>query len=77
MLCYSTARAEKREKGVFMEVYFELIRVGTITKVTAIDAATGTEAIIQGPSSLSQKSLQQNALAKLRYIMEKNKKKGA
>jgi len=59
-----------------MEVYFELLQVGAITKVTAMDAATGTEVVIQGPTSLGQHSLQQNALAKLVYVLEKNKKKG-
>jgi len=57
-----------------MEVYFEYVQIGSITKVTAIDAATGTEAVIQGPSSHPQQLLQSNALAKLKYILAKQKK---
>lgn len=57
-----------------MEVLFEFKRIGNATKVTAIDVATGTEVTLQAPSSLSQKSLELNALAKLRYVL--NKKKG-
>ena len=57
-----------------MEVLFEFTRIGAIAKVTAIDTETGTEVVIQGPASLSQKTLQNNALAKLKYVM--NKKRG-
>lgn len=57
-----------------MEVLFEFKRFGNATKVTAIDVKTGTEVSLQGPSSLSRNTLQQNALAKLHYVL--NKKKG-
>lgn len=57
-----------------MQVLFELRRIGNSVRVTAIDEETGTEAVIQGPATLSTQQLQTNALAKLRYILEKQKK---
>lgn len=57
-----------------MEVLFEFKRIGNAVKVTAIDAATGTEVSLQAPASLSKKTLENNAIAKLRYVM--NKKRG-
>lgn len=59
------------------EVLFEFIRVGPIMKVVAVHVATGREAIIQAPASLSKQTLQNNALAKLRYLLERDKKGGA
>ena len=56
------------------EVLFEFVQIGTIMRVTAVHAATGTEAVIQGPVALSQSNLQRAALAKLRYVLEKQKK---
>ncbi len=56
-----------------MEVLFEFKRIGNAVKVTAIDVATGTEVSLQAPASLSQKSLQQNAMAKLKYVLNKKK----
>lgn len=55
------------------EVYFELTQVGTIMRVAAIDAATGTEVVIQGPAKLSPETLKKTALAKLCYVMKKKK----
>ena len=48
------------------EVYFEFTAIGRTVKVAAIDAATGTEVVVMGPSTASQADLQQLALAKLR-----------
>lgn len=56
-----------------MEVLFELKQIGSITKVTAVDPETGTEVVIQGPSSLHQSTLQKQAMAKLRYVLNKQK----
>lgn len=56
------------------EVLFEFVQIGTIVRVTAVHAATGTEVVIQGPASQPQSLLQRTALAKLRYVLEKQKK---
>jgi hypothetical protein len=57
------------------EVLFEVTPSGSIVKVTAIDAETGIEAVIQGPVSAGQHALKQAALKKLVYLLEKQKKK--
>lgn len=46
-------------------------RIGSIMRVTAIDASTGTESVIQGPATASQSELQRIALNKLIYVMKK------
>jgi hypothetical protein len=48
------------------DVYFEFTAIGRTVKVAAIDAATGTEVVVMGPSTASKADLQQLALAKLR-----------
>lgn len=53
------------------EVYFEFVTIGRIAKVSAIDAATGTEVSISGPVSAGQKSLERTALRKLQYVMQR------
>ncbi len=49
------------------EVYIEMIRLGTIVKVNAVDANTGVEVSIQGPASTSQEQLKKIAIDKLHY----------
>jgi hypothetical protein len=48
------------------EVLFEFTAVGAVTKVAAIDAETGTEVVVMGPTHASRADLQKLALAKLR-----------
>ena len=48
------------------EVFFEFIAIGAAVKVTAIDAATGTEVSIIGPASAAQADLEQLAVGKLK-----------
>lgn len=57
------------------DVLFEFTRIGPIVKVTAVDARTGTEVTIQGPAAYGAASLQRTALAKLRFVLEKNREK--
>jgi len=47
-------------------VYFEFTPIGASVKVTAIDAATGFEVSVVGPSRASQADLQRLALQKLK-----------
>ena len=47
------------------EVYFELTRLGSSTKVVAIDSLTGLEVSIIGPASAARRDLERLALAKL------------
>jgi hypothetical protein len=48
------------------EVLFEFTAIGTVMKVAAIDAQTGIEVTVMGPSHASRADLQKLALAKLR-----------
>ncbi len=47
-------------------VYFEFTPIGASVKVTAIDAATGTEISVVGPARAAQADLQRLALQKLK-----------
>jgi hypothetical protein len=48
------------------EVYFEFTAIGSVVKVVAIDAATGTEVSVIGPASAAQADLEQLAFGKLK-----------
>jgi hypothetical protein len=48
------------------EVYFEFIAIGGAVKVSAIEAKTGVEVSVIGPTSATQFDLERLALAKLK-----------
>ena len=48
------------------DVYFEFTAIGTVVKVVAIDATTGTEVSVMGRASAAQVDLERLAIAKLR-----------
>lgn len=58
------------------EIYVEFTPVGSLVKVTAVCSKTGLEATIQGPASAGQSILSHNAVQKLKYLINKNKKGG-
>ena len=58
------------------EVIYEFISVGQAVKVSAIDPATGTEVSIMGPATEPHSALERVALAKLRFVLNKNKRHG-
>jgi hypothetical protein len=47
------------------DVYFEFTAIGRVVKVSAIDAATGTEVSITGPASAARADLQRLVMQKL------------
>jgi hypothetical protein len=47
-------------------VYFEFTAIGAVVKVVAIDARTGTEVSVMGPSNAVQADLERLALQKLK-----------
>lgn len=49
----------------------EFIPQGRFVKVTAVDPATGTEAVIVGDVRESQQVLSKNAVNKLEYLLKK------
>lgn len=53
------------------EIYIEFVVQGGVVKATAIDGATGLEASVFGPATAPRAALQQNALAKLDYVLKK------
>jgi hypothetical protein len=54
------------------EVLFEFTAIGAVMKVAAIDAQTGIEVTVMGPSRASRADLQKLALAKLRNRLAKS-----
>lgn len=56
------------------EIYFEHYHVGTFAKVSAIDAATGTEVVIAGPVNADPRALEEVALRKLRARLARDRK---
>jgi hypothetical protein len=55
------------------EIYIEFVVQAGLVKVTAIDGATGTEACVFGPVSAPREALTRNAVAKLAYVLKKQK----
>lgn len=53
------------------EVILEYNPVGNLVKVSAMDTKTLTEVFIHGPASAGEKILKQNALKRLKYVLEK------
>ena len=57
------------------DVYFEFTAIGEVVKVVAIDAATGTEVTVMGPSNAAQHDLQRLALGKLKARLARDASK--
>lgn len=55
------------------EVIFEFVRVGRAVKVSAIDAATGTEVSIVGDPSVGELALKRLAERKLDFVLAQRK----
>lgn len=58
------------------DVLLEYRRVGQIMRVAAVDPATNTEVVIQGPADAGKAALARTALAKLRYVLARKKQAG-
>lgn len=59
------------EKLQGREVIFELRQVGNLVRVAAMDTATMTEVVIQGPVTAGEETLKKNALMRLEYVLRK------
>lgn len=55
------------------EVYFEMRRVGSYVRVSAVDSLTGTEVTVAGDAKAGVTALKQTALRKLQYVLDKAK----
>lgn len=58
------------------EVIFEFLRLGSVVKVTAVDAATGVEASIVGDPAAGEPALKRLARRKLDYVMARQSRGG-
>ena len=61
----------RREKHGGREVIIEMITIGNAVKVSAMDTKTLTEISIQGPVDASEKTLKENAIKRLQYVLKK------
>jgi hypothetical protein len=57
---------QHKDKQDLGEVYFEFTAIGSAVRVAAIDAASGTEVVVMGPSNAAASDLERVALAKLK-----------
>lgn len=57
---------------VTRDVYFEFTAIGATVKVSAIDAATGTEVSIMGPANAAQADLERLAVQKLKARLNRD-----
>ena len=55
------------------EVIFEFLRIGAAMKVSAVDAATGTEVSMVGDPNAVQETLRRLARQKLDYVMNRKR----
>jgi hypothetical protein len=55
------------------ELYFEFVTLGSSVKATVLDAMTGVEASIVAPASTPRSALEQFALRKLDYILNRKR----
>lgn len=53
------------------EIYLEFQQVGQAVRVTAIDAASGEEVVVMGPTSATRNDLQRIAVRKLKMKLGK------
>jgi hypothetical protein len=51
------------------EILIETVRIGATLRVTAIDAASGTEVVFQAPAATPRSEIQRLAANKLHYVM--------
>ncbi len=52
-------------------VIFEILEIGAYIKITAMDTQSLTEISIQGPAQTPKNILKNNALRRLKYVLEK------
>jgi hypothetical protein len=58
------------------EILMEIQRIGTILRVSAIEADSGIEVVFQAPASTNRTTLKKLAMDKLHYVMKKSTETG-
>jgi hypothetical protein len=59
--------------GAEREIIFEFVQVGASVKVTAVDPASGIEAVIVGDPAAGEAALKRLARQKLDYVLARRK----
>jgi len=59
--------------GEEREIIFEFVQVGASVKVTAVDPASGIEAVIVGDPAAGEAALKRLARQKLDYVLARRK----
>jgi len=59
------------------EIYIEFVPSGAYVKVSAIDPVTGLEGTIVGPANLPRRALENQAMRKLQWVLDKAREKSA
>lgn len=54
-----------------LEILIETVQIGASLRVTAIDAATGTEVVFQAPANAGQETIRRIAIDKMKFVMAK------
>lgn len=62
------------EKMQGREIIFEFRPIGNIMRVMAMDTATMTEVVIQGPVNAGETTLKKNALLRLEFVLRRDGK---
>jgi hypothetical protein len=65
------AEKPRSDKLAGREVIFEFRPVGNLMRVSAMDAETMTEVVIQCPLSAGEALFEKQALARLEYVLRK------
>jgi hypothetical protein len=65
------AEKQDTDKLAGREVIFEFRPVGNIMRVSAMDAETATEVVIQCPLSAGEAVFRKNALARLEFVLRR------
>ncbi len=60
--------------GLIMSVILEFQKINNYMRVAAIDERTGVEAISLFPTNISRSQMEDQAIKKLKYVLEKRKK---
>ena len=56
------------------EIIIECVQIGLALRVSAVDAATGTEVTFQAPANAAQETIRRLAADKLKYVQERSNK---
>lgn len=60
-------RREINQSGVILE----FVRIGPLIRVSAMDPASLTEVVLQGPAAAGEATLRRAALRKLAYVLKR------